>query len=222
MDAIADDLLYFHWQLMQRIEPDHLVTAKWDTTPAPLKRWIDFFNKFSDYIVLKIQSEAKGERKARVAEFFLILAECCERRRDFVTPLIVLSALNRSETCNLANKVLDEPCEAIFNRLSDLFQHYSNFPKLREKLRSAAGTFHIPYHGILNKDLTTLKEIKGEENINGEISLNESKLLQIQRLITGFLSVKSMPFPIPGREPDHFYADLPFQVENMVSIGDVI
>lgn len=217
LDAIAEDFLYFHWKIIQNIEPNHLITTKWYAMPAPVKRLIDYFNHFSDYIVLRIQSEKKREKKVRVAEFFLYLADTCEKRCDFATPLIILSALNRSETGSLADKLLDAPCDAIFNRLKELFENRLNFRNLRSKLKSAAGTFHIPYHGILHGDLRFKMEVPGEETLGGQTYCNESKLLQIQDMITNFLAIKSLPFPNPERFPDRFYTDLPFLVEEMGS-----
>lgn len=207
---IQRELLHHQWLRRQRLTADCLIKAKSrdDETHPTVQASVRFFNRLFEFTTDFILKQHDLAKCVRTLKFFLKLANLCHQANDFESTYAIITGLNSCAIGKLKkawNKV-PEKYRSIKDKLVDLFDNRENYKRYREKLREVQTQFHIPYLGILQRDLQFLNDsttiVREVTTKDGEEVYCTDKLIIVQSILAPYAASQKQKFPVEHFRPE--------------------
>ena len=190
-EEIGDKLTFVTKSLLNKINLKEIYRGafikKDNAITCPnIAKCINNFNKLTAFIQEDVLSYNTPNKRAKIFEKWIQVADYCKTNRNYSDCLAIYSALNNYLIVNklkLTIKALSPKAKSLFEQIGKFSSCIGNYKKVREEMNLCErnGKTFIPYLGMLLRDINFIEE--SSKYINEKGCINIEKIEKINSTI---------------------------------------
>ena len=198
-EEIAIKLTIISYKLMSNITINELLNSNFSkkdkkTRSPTVTKIIQRFDNLTLFIIEDIFSYDDPKKRAEVITKWIKIAEQCKNFYNFNETLVINTCFSNYlfKRAALTWKKVPNSTIKSLNSLRQFCSNNQGYINIRREMQNRRGRFHVPYLGILLKEIVNLEEKYKYILNNGNI--NCCKIQKLYIIINQFFSFKNNPF----------------------------